>query len=86
MGVTALWEELAAYIQSLDEDQFKRALVFLRRAFGGFSPQEKRHICENLAQLWGLHDDATADTMGQPLSEKEEQTLKDLREFNFEDL
>jgi len=81
-----LWEELAAYIQSLDEDQFKRALVFLRRAFGGFSPQEKRHICENLAHLWGLHADATAEAMAQPLSEKEEQTLKDLSEFNFEDL
>jgi len=81
-----LWEELAAYIQSLDEDQFKRALVFLRRAFGGFSPQEKRHICENLAHLWGLHAEATAEAMAQPLSEKEEQTLKDLSEFNFEDV
>ena len=34
-----LWEELASYIQSLDGDQFKRALVFLRRAFGAFSPK-----------------------------------------------
>ena len=47
-----LWEELAERTsQSLDEDQFQRALVFLRRAFGGFSPHEKRHISENLANL-----------------------------------
>ncbi|MGE0610427.1 MAG: DUF5682 family protein, partial [Pirellulales bacterium] len=28
-----LWEQLASYIASLDDDQFNRALVFLRRAF-----------------------------------------------------
>ena len=41
-----LWEQLAEYIASLDEEQFRRALVFLRRAFGGFSAREKRHIAE----------------------------------------
>lgn len=81
-----LWEELAAYIQSLDEDQFKRALVFLRRAFGGFSPREKRHICENLAHYWGLHADQTADAVEKPLTDEEEKTLKDLSEFDFGDL
>ena len=35
-----LWEQLAEYVRSLDDDQFRRAVVFLRRAFGGFSPQE----------------------------------------------
>lgn len=81
-----LWEALQAYIQSLDEEQFKRALVFLRRAFGNFSPREKRHICENLAHIWGLGVDATADTIEKPLTEQEEMKLKDLGEFNFDDL
>ncbi len=81
-----LWEELGAYIHSLDPDQFKRALVFLRRAFGGFSPQEKRHICENLAEYWGVHGEAASEAIEQPLTEKEEQTLSDLNEFNFNDL
>jgi hypothetical protein len=81
-----LWEELGAYIESLDDDQFKRALVFLRRAFGGFSPREKRHICENLAQIWGLEAEAAADAMEKALTEEEEKKLKDLSEFNFEDL
>jgi len=69
-----LWEELGAYIQSLDDDQFKRALVFLRRAFGEFSPREKRHICENLAQVWGVHADAASEALEQPLTEQEEQS------------
>ncbi len=48
-----LWEQLAGYIESLDEEQFRRALVFLRRAFGPFSAREKRHIAENLGQVLG---------------------------------
>lgn len=81
-----LWEELGAYVHSLDPDQFKRALVFLRRAFGGFSPQEKRHICENLSEYWGVHAEAASEAIEQPLTEKEEKTLSDLNEFNFDDL
>ena len=53
-----LWEELAGYVQSLDDEQFKRAIVFLRRAFGGFTPHQKRQICENLAEHWGVNADA----------------------------
>jgi hypothetical protein len=81
-----LWEALATYIASLDAEQFKRALVFLRRAFGSFSPREKRHICENLAHFWGVHAESAADAIEKPLSEEEEKTLKDLNEFDFEDL
>jgi hypothetical protein len=81
-----LWQELAAYIRSLDDEQFKRALVFLRRAFGSFSPQEKRHICENLGEIWGAGADAASEALEQPLTEKEEETLKELNEFDFEDL
>ncbi len=81
-----LWEQLADYIQSLDEDQFRRALVFLRRAFGSFSVQEKRHISENLGEVWGLNRDAASELMEQPLTEKEEEKLQELNEFNFDDL
>ncbi len=82
----ALWEALASYIESLDADQFKRALVFLRRAFGVFSPREKRQICENLAHFWGMDEETAFDEVVKPLSEEEEKTLKDLSEFNFDDL
>lgn len=81
-----LWEQLAGYVASLDDEQFRRALVFLRRAFGGFSPQEKRHISENLGEHWGIHGDDASDALAQPLSEQEEKTIEDLNEFNFDDL
>jgi hypothetical protein len=35
---------LADYIAALDEEHFRRSLVFLRRAFGGFSAREKRQM------------------------------------------
>ena len=81
-----LWEQLADYIASLDDEQFRRALVFLRRAFGSFSPQEKRHIAENLGQCWGLATDSASELMEQPLTEKEEEKLKELNDFDFGDL
>jgi hypothetical protein len=82
----ALWAELADYVKSLDDEQFKRALVFLRRAFCSFSPRDKRTICENLAELWGAHGDSTSETLEAPLSEDEEASLKSLNEFDFGDL
>jgi Family of unknown function (DUF5682) len=78
-----LWEQLAGYIESLDEEQFRRALVFLRRAFGPFSAREKRHISENLGEFWGLNKDAASEAIEKPLTEAEEKTLSDLNEFDF---
>jgi hypothetical protein len=79
-----LWEQLAAYIESLDEAQFRRALVFLRRAFGPFTAREKRQIAENLGEYWGQNVDVASEMIEQPLTEAEEQTLKDLNEFDFD--
>ena len=81
-----LWEQLADYIASLDEEQFRRALVFLRRAFGSFSAREKRQITENLGEFWGLNADVASDMIEQPLTEVEEKTLADIQDFNFDDL
>jgi hypothetical protein len=81
-----LWVELAGYVQSLDDDQFKRAIVFLRRAFGSFAPHQKRQICENLAEHWGVHADAAKEALAAPLTEAEEQKLSELSEFNFDDM
>lgn len=81
-----LWVELAGYVQSLDDEQFKRAIVFLRRAFGSFSPQQKRQICENLAELWGVSADDAKEALEAPMTEKEQQKLADLNEFSFDDV
>ncbi len=80
-----LWVQLADYVASLDDEQFRRALVFLRRAFGGFSPREKRHISENLSEHWGVHADTVSELIENPLTEAEEQSLSDLNEFDFGD-
>ncbi len=82
----APWQELAGYVQSLDDDQFKRAIVFLRRAFGGFSTQQKRQICENLAEHWGVDADAAKVALSGSLTEAEEEKLAELNEFNFDDV
>lgn len=81
-----LWEMLADYIAALEEDHFRRSLVFLRRAFGGFSAREKRQIAENLGQHWGISEDTASEALEKELSESEEKTLKDLNEMNFDDL
>ncbi|MCB1099946.1 MAG: hypothetical protein KDN22_30555 [Verrucomicrobiae bacterium] len=81
-----LWEQLAAYVESLDDEQFKRALVFLRRAFGSFSPQEKRSIAENLGEIWGIGADQASEMLSNELTEREEEKLKELDDFDFSDL
>jgi hypothetical protein len=47
----ALWRQLDAYVVSLDEDAFRHALVFLRRAFGNFEPAEVRRVVSNLVEV-----------------------------------
>ena len=81
-----LWVQLADYIASLDEDHFRRSLVFLRRAFGDFSAREKRQIAENLGEHWGVSADTASEAIEKELTEAEEASLKDLNEFNFDDL
>ncbi len=81
-----LWRELAAYVASLTEEEFHRALVFLRRAFGGFSPSEKRNIAENLGEIWGISPENVSEMLGGELSKTEKEKLDELSNFNFDDL
>lgn len=81
-----LWKQLADYVASLTDDEFKRALVFLRRAFGEFSPQEKQSICENLGEVWGANPDAVSEVLSGELNETEKKKLDELSDFNFEEL
>jgi len=82
----ALWEQLDKYVASLNDDEFKRALVFLRRAFGDFTPAEKRSITENLGEIWGANPDSVSEVLSEELTEKEKKKLDELSGFNFEDL
>ena len=50
-GRLALWRQLDAYIVSLDDEAFRKALVYLRRAFGSFETGEMRRVVSNLVTV-----------------------------------
>ncbi|WP_246066789.1 DUF5682 family protein [Paenibacillus koleovorans] len=83
---TQLWKELDAYIQTLEPEAFKRSLVFLRRAFGSFEPQEKAAVAEMMGELWGAGSTLTGAALQQPLSDEEKEKLDELNEFDFGDI
>ena len=82
----SLWRHLDGYLSALDEGQFRRALVFLRRAFSGFTPAEKGDIAENLGEIWGVNRDQAAEALTGELTQSEQEALKGLEDFNFDDI
>ena len=60
--------------------------MFLRRAFGDFSPSEKRSITENLGEIWSANPDTVSEVLSAELTEKEKKKLDELSDFNFEEL
>ena len=82
----SLWRQLSGYLDGLDEDAFRRALVFLRRAFADFSPSEKNDIAENLGEIWGVNPAQAAELLMQEPTQAEQALLSDLEEFNFDDI
>ena len=47
-----LWACLSAYVESLDDEAFRRALLYLRRAFSSFTAGEVRRLVGLLGKLW----------------------------------
>ncbi|GIM53403.1 DUF5682 family protein [Capnocytophaga cynodegmi] len=80
----SLWKELDLYIQQLDDDEFLRSVVFLRRAFADFEPNQKNSIAELLGDLWGTSSEATAETLQAELTEDETSKLEALNDFDFD--
>ncbi len=81
-----LWRRLDEYLQELDEESFRRALVFLRRAFANFSPSEKNDIAENLGEIWGVNVQQAAEALMNDLTSAEQEVLSSLDEFDFDDI
>lgn len=81
-----LWEQLGAYIGSLDDEQFRRSLVYLRRAFSAFEPREKAAISDLLGEIWGAGAEDASLLLQRPLTEEEKEELDELNEFDFGDL
>ncbi len=82
----SLWRQLSGYLDGLDDLAFRRALVFLRRAFADFSPSEKNDIAENLAEIWGVNKLQAAEVLMQAPTEEEQAVLESLDEFDFDDI
>lgn len=82
----SLWRHLSEYLDSLEEDTFRRALVFLRRAFADFTPAEKSDIAENLGEIWGIHAQQVSELIMQEVTAEEQALLSDLDEYDFDDI
>lgn len=80
----SLWESLDRYLEELDEQEFKRALVFLRRAFADFTSGEKDEIAENLGELWGLHGREVSEAVNQTLDAEASKLVEGLEDFDFD--
>lgn len=82
----SLWRQLDEYLQGLEEPDFRRALVFLRRAFADFSPSEKNDIAENLGEIWGVDAAQAAEALMNETTEAEQAVLDSLSDFDFDDI
>lgn len=80
----SLWETLDEYLDGLEEEEFKRALVFLRRAFADFSAMEKDEIAENLGEIWNLNGQQVSEALNQTLSGEEQKMVESLEDFDFD--
>ena len=80
----SLWQSLSDYLDTLDEEEFKRALVFLRRAFADFTAKEKDSIGENLGELWGLGRQQVSEAVNAPLTQEAQEMLEGLEDFDFD--
>lgn len=80
----SLWESLDEYINSLDDEEFKRALVFLRRAFADFSSAEKDSIAENLGEIWGLNGAEVSEVVNAVLDTASQEQIAGLDDFDFD--
>lgn len=80
----SLWESLDNYLDTLDDEEFKRALVFLRRAFADFTAMEKDEIAENLGEIWGLNKQQVSEVLNGNLGEDEQKIVESLDDFDFD--
>lgn len=82
----SLWRELSGYLDTLDEEEFKRALVFLRRAFADFNSREKLDVAENLGEIWQVNTAQAGEILNGPLKEDEMELMDSLSGFDFDDI
>ena len=80
----SIWQYLDEYIQTLEEEEFKRVLLFLRRAFTRFSANEKDSVAENLQEIWGITGASVA--INEEITTQELTDFVGLDDFDFDDI
>lgn len=80
-----VWELFDQYIDTLDEENFMRALIYLRRAFEHYHAKEKDEIAKNLGTLWHLDQNSVSEVLNQNLKKEEQDLLNGLEDFDFGD-
>lgn len=74
----SLWASLSTYVEALDDDAFRRALLYLRRAFSTFAQGEIRRVVGLLGDVWaGVGTADLAAEVEKKLDESEIATLTD---------
>ncbi len=79
-----IWEKIDQYVTSLSDEQFQRAVVFLRRAFTSFTNEDRTRVAESLGDLWNMDTDLISEQLAGTLNEAEEALLEQLNEFDFD--
>lgn len=83
----SVWEKLCDFVSKLtDENDWKSALICLRRTFSQFSPSEKNDIAENIGEVLGIEKEAAAEFISSAVTEEEQKTLDELDDFDFGDI
>lgn len=72
----SLWAAMNAFIEALDDEAFKRAVVALRRAFGSFETSEARRIASVLAEVWGGGEKELVQAVETKLDDTEIESLQ----------
>jgi hypothetical protein len=72
----SLWAAMSAFIESLDDDAFRRAVVALRRAFAAFEVGEARKIASILGEVWGAGGAVLAQAVETKVDEAELSALQ----------
>ncbi len=79
-----IWKQFDVYIKTLSLEEFKRVVLFLRRAFANFNSNEKNSIVDNLKEIWGIQLDNSL--LHTTISKQELYQFIDLDEFDFDNI
>ena len=85
IGKTEVWKSLDDYISGLDEEEFKQALVVLRRAFSAFTSDEKADVAEQLGVIWEKDSLQVSEMLNATLSAEDLELIESLNGFHFEE-